>query len=101
MAVGVAFDANDSNFRRFVQKLLDGGHIPNETASDIAAHVVDDKGPLSVQQTLVFVRDVVRPFSAECLECAEPFPWSEAYDLIGSNPIRCAECEARSRKFMI
>lgn len=98
--MGVAFDPNDSIFRRFVQKLLDGGHIPNEAAADIATQVVDEKGPLSVQQTLLFMRDVVGPFSAVCVECAEPFPWSEAYEMIGSGPIRCAECEARSRKFM-
>lgn len=97
--MGVAFDAEDSSFRRFVQKLLDGGHIRDEAAEEVARHVVAEQGPLSLQQTWLFARNVVQPFSAECVECKEPFPWSEAYELIGSHR-RCDLCEARYRKFM-
>ena len=97
--MGAAFDAEDSEFRRFVQKLLDGGHIENETSVEIARHILDEQGPLNIQQTWHFAREVVQPFSAECLECKEPFPWSEAYDMIGKHQ-RCDLCEARYRRFM-
>jgi hypothetical protein len=79
---------------------LDNGHIESETAQGVTAQFLEDSEPLSIQQTWVFMREVVQPFSAECLECKEPFSWQEAYDMIGSPPRRCAVCESRSRRFM-
>ena len=98
--MGVAFDGHDIEFRKFIKKLLDNGHIESETAQGVTAQFLEDSEPLSIQQTWVFMREVVQPFSAECLECKEPFSWQEAYDMIGSPPRRCAVCESRSRRFM-
>jgi hypothetical protein len=90
-------DPEEVEFRRFLQKLIDGRHL-EDPARGITKLVIDKgREVLSEKQEFVFQKDVIDEYVHEtCDRCHQDIPWCEMFHAIDTG--LCAACASERYK---